>query len=216
MGRRPRPGFYNFPPILPSFMVNWPPEWIPQNSVSWDGQWAESVQLCFRWKAIMIRVEKIMIRVEGERCEMDTGEWEGAECLAETDPSEFRRKWRRSRAGKTFEGEGNVGLGRIDQEGAKTKTNKPVFILMVKWSRRRQGARYMIQGTRCQVHYVGECGVPCWEKVCYVGIGRCVESLIVWILREKVGLLRWPPCVESPCVAAITTVHLTHIAAVTM
>ena len=44
-----------------------------------------------------------------------------------------------------------------EQEGAKTKTNKPVFILMVKWSRRRQGARYMIQGTRCQVHYVGEC-----------------------------------------------------------
>ena len=38
------------------------------------GQWAESVQLCFRWKAIMIRVEKIMIRVEGERCEMDTGD----------------------------------------------------------------------------------------------------------------------------------------------
>ena len=34
MGRRPRPGFYNFPPIFPSFMVNWPPEWIPHNSVS--------------------------------------------------------------------------------------------------------------------------------------------------------------------------------------
>ena len=36
MGGRPRPGFYNSPPILPSFMVNWPQEWIPHNSVSWD------------------------------------------------------------------------------------------------------------------------------------------------------------------------------------
>ena len=36
MGGRARPGFYNSPPILPSFMVNWPQEWIPHNSVSWD------------------------------------------------------------------------------------------------------------------------------------------------------------------------------------
>ena len=108
MGRRARPGFYNFPPILPSFMVNWPTEWIPHNFVSWEPP-GRICPIVFSWKAIMIRW-----RERGrERCEMDTG---GTllllESLEETDPSEFRRKWRRSRAGEALKGSKHVSERR--------------------------------------------------------------------------------------------------------